>query len=707
MATTFTDAFDRYRTGNASTSGMLDGVWASLFGSNREKIVEPSFGARTDKKCLFLQSNNNTNARAVLRNGAVSTIFFAFAIYVPGLPDAERILVDILNGSNARIARFSIDASGFAHIRDGANNNLATSSAPVLSAGTWKFFEFRLVMHASAGEFELRDADENVLMNESGLALSSDLITGFEFKSSFQSGGGAFDGYYIDDLSVKDASGSSNNTWYPRGGTKNILVKVIADDQNSDWDFVARKMFDNGVGQSLGAPATDRGWLTPDAAPLELGAGDYFIEGDFRWNSLPGTGEEYTLAGKWNEGANQRSWRLYHYESGGEHFLAFEISTDGTTGTVTTIHDFPFTPAKWTPYFIGVGRIGGVSRMFINGVRKGPEVADANTYFDGSAKLGVARRAESVAAFDGWLDEFRYTVGAGRHATEYTPQSAKFPRDNTDPDWNNVQLLIGFDDGNAIDESQYGRTLTAQGAATALITEDGDFGYQSIDKAGVDDTFIEARLLPAEGTLEFVTNPSDTEQVVVGSTTYTFVNTLASANDVLIGVDEEESIDNLLAAINGDAGEGTIYGTGTVPNPDALAIDLPGAIIEVEARTAGTAGNSITFTTDVTDAVISGSGTLEGGEDIPGPGIYRLQSLPPGITRIDSVTLFTKRSVEGVGSATIQPAILDSSLAASNGADTSAPSNPAWQVDQFDDNGGNAWTPANLIGASVRDNRTS
>jgi hypothetical protein len=414
---------------------------------------------------------------------------------------------------------------------------------------------------------------------------------------------------------------------------------------------------------------------------------------------------------KWNNGT-QRSWRLYLYESGGSTRLAFETSTDGTTGTAVLVHDFPFTPVRWQKYNIAVSRNGTTSRMYINGVRVGPATADSRIYFNGTTKLGIGCRDDGISSlvqyFRGWLDEVRLTVGVGRYPAEYTPSTVAFPRDiSGDPSFASVQLLLGWDNGLSIDQSSAGRTITVRGSATAILTDDGLFGYQSIDKPLRDDTFVEAAYIAASGTLEFVANALNASQAVVGSNTYTFNTVLGGANSILIGVDASATLDNLIAAINLGPGIGTLYGTGTTINADIAAEPLPGAIALMSAIVPGTAGNSLVFTTTVVGAVISGSGTLTGGLDIPAASSYVLDRLPRGVTRVDSVGLFTRRSAFGPGGAEMQPAFVDSALNIRAGAAAPAPSNPGWQSDLFNNNGGIAWTTTDFLGARVRVNRTS
>lgn len=113
-----------------------------------------------------------------------------------------------------------------------------------------------------------------------------------------------------------------------------------------------------------------------------------------------------------------------------------------------------------------------------------------------------------------------------------------------------------------------------------------------------------------------VTTPANLETVTIGTVVYTFMDTLTPAgvaNEVFVGASPAISLDNLKSAVNGTAGAGTTYGTGTVANPDVIAT-TNGATTQVfEAILPGTAGNAIVSTeTGATMAFTStvfGSGT--------------------------------------------------------------------------------------------------
>lgn len=85
------------------------------------------------------------------------------------------------------------------------------------------------------------------------------------------------------------------------------------------------------------------------------------------------------------------------------------------------------------------------------------------------------------------------------------------------------------------------------------------------------------------------------DTITVGNTTYQFVHSLspsATANEVLVGADEQHSLANLVAAVNGAGGAGTVYGTGTVANTTATGVAAP-TTATFTAVTPGVAGNSL------------------------------------------------------------------------------------------------------------------
>lgn len=119
----------------------------------------------------------------------------------------------------------------------------------------------------------------------------------------------------------------------------------------------------------------------------------------------------------------------------------------------------------------------------------------------------------------------------------------------------------------------------------------------------------------ATGTLTGTEIAAD-DTVDINGVEYTFVAALsddpAVPYEVLVGATDSDSLDNLIAAINGAAGEGTLYGTGTVAHPDVTAAAGAGDTAVVTARVGGLEGNAITTTAVLTDGDW-GAATLAGG----------------------------------------------------------------------------------------------
>ncbi len=84
-----------------------------------------------------------------------------------------------------------------------------------------------------------------------------------------------------------------------------------------------------------------------------------------------------------------------------------------------------------------------------------------------------------------------------------------------------------------------------------------------------------------------------TETVTVDARVYTFKDTLVAAGDIKIGASASITLDNLIAAINGAAGSGTLYGVGTAVHATVVAAAGAGDTMIATARASGVGGNSI------------------------------------------------------------------------------------------------------------------
>lgn len=154
----------------------------------------------------------------------------------------------------------------------------------------------------------------------------------------------------------------------------------------------------------------------------------------------------------------------------------------------------------------------------------------------------------------------------------------------------------------------------------------------AINKA-IDGAVVAA--VAANQTLTLNGNVIATDAVAIGTTTYTFVDALttepkAVPYEVLKGATASDTLDNLIAAINGAAGAGTTYGTDTVAHTivTAAAGDLD--TMKVTAKVKGAAYNTTPTANpvDSSGAMAWGDKTLKNGVDgtVGGKGTLRFEA---------------------------------------------------------------------------------
>lgn len=116
----------------------------------------------------------------------------------------------------------------------------------------------------------------------------------------------------------------------------------------------------------------------------------------------------------------------------------------------------------------------------------------------------------------------------------------------------------------------------------------------------------------ATGVLTVTGNAVAGESVTVGTIIYTFAASMTLPYQVLIGAAATNTLDNLKAAINDSAGEGTLYGPGTLPHSLVTATTKTATQLTVQAISPGAAGNSIASTESMSAGSFAAA-TLAGG----------------------------------------------------------------------------------------------
>jgi len=679
MAVLFMDGFEHYGVGASSEEALLDNVYAA----KGTQVEVSAAEARTGDTSLLMKAFFGEFLRRVFP-AAAGEVFVGFAFFAKELPDSsERVSIcELRDAANNIMLSVVVLPTGAISVRNGTltSADVAVTAGPVLGAASWNHIEVRAV--ESTGTVQVRVNGEQVL-NTSSLTFSASFA---QWGLSGRGGGGSTD-YYFDDLVVNDTTGSYNNTW--KGDLRVATLFPDADATPSGWARYGRDKF----GQYV-LDVNEGCAYYADQAGYDIGTGDYTVEGFFRFYGFETSGLG-TICGQYDIQNDQRSWALFiDYEDA--NALKLNISTDGQDGTVTTIirwTNYEFELGRY--YEIAISRVSGVTYLFINGQMQGAGVADTNDYHNSTSPLwlGALLSGTGSLALNGvdpkfTVDEFRFTVGTGRYAANYAPHTAAWPRSAPgDPDFADVQLLLGFEN-NINDESANGTAgqLSSNDTPIRVNTTSDQLGKYGVvdEKAPLDTTYIAADFIFATGTLTLTSNAGNTETVTLGSTTYTFQTVLVdSANNVLIGADADETLENLAAAINEGSGKGTVYGTGTVQNTVAGAEAIGGSQLRATAAAQGTAGNSVA-STETLAAGAWGDTTLDGGADIPAGQEFGFSPLPIDTTQVRAIQLYHRSRKTDSGACNLQTSY-HVGAASTDGADRPVTTAFTYYADVFEE----------------------
>lgn len=156
-------------------------------------------------------------------------------------------------------------------------------------------------------------------------------------------------------------------------------------------------------------------------------------------------------------------------------------------------------------------------------------------------------------------------------------------------------------------------------AASGVLTSDNTNVSSDDEVVAGEETYVfKTALTEAKATATLTsdtTAPSDGDQVVIGNKTYTYKTSLTgAANEVLIGADAAAALDNLKSAVNGSAGAGSTYGTGTVAHTQVDATTNTDTTQLFVAKAIGVAGNAYA-STETSSHLSFGGATFSGGAD--------------------------------------------------------------------------------------------
>jgi len=727
MSALFEDNYELY---GGDAQKMLDGVWASLGASfvGSATLTIPAWEEQ-DRYWLAINGRGD-GARAVFPAGGQTGVGVWAEMYLPELPTtagrgfpiqlrnaSDDVLVGLVINTDGTISAYG-NPSGFAFDGLTGATLIATTTVPVLQAATTHYLQMEVDF--SAGDLELR-VDGVAVISVSSNASVGGTCVGIAHQQNDDSGG-TYAQMYFKGVAAYSLSGTYNSSWPAISGIKTVLIN--ADTATDNLTPRPRNHFDTAVlfNDRIAGDAGIR--IDENSNAFDYGTGDYTLEGYFRFIRSPESGETFNLLGVWNESNDERCYRLAlkasDVDGGG---LQFQYSTDGTDGTVVTVHDVNWEPQIGVWYHIAVARDSSTNdnRLFIDGVQQGTDQTDSATYNAGNSDhfcignitSSSSGQALGSDAFYGHLQDIRVTKGIVRYTANFTIPTTFFPTASpADPNFSSVSLLVPFSDPNqdpVLDVSSNNFTLDLGGGCSIVDYEDEGPSYLAAGTTNpLDDRYLESAFPKASGILTLTDQPGDTETVVIGSRTYTFNTTLGAANSILIGASVNDSLQNLTDAINGGDGSGTRYGTGTATNTDVTAENnTPSASqMTVTAILGGTGDNSLATTETLTDGSWGGS-TLSGGANLPGASEFEIQSLPPDATGVRWLSI-RHRSYLDDGSATIRTN-LDVNGSESSNDDNGLTTDPQYYVSRIEEDPDTsaALTVSSIENAKLKIERTA
>ena len=153
---------------------------------------------------------------------------------------------------------------------------------------------------------------------------------------------------------------------------------------------------------------------TPNDADIQLGSGDWTIEGRFRSTSIA------ALQGLFTKRSTVTARGLNLFVEGSK--LALGVGDTNTSGWEVLITSAVLSSNTW--YDVAAVRAGNTYYLFLAGALVG-STTWAGIIADDTSPIVLGSTIESYS-LSGWLDEWRITKGVARYTEAYTPAPAPF-----------------------------------------------------------------------------------------------------------------------------------------------------------------------------------------------------------------------------------------------------------------------------------------
>lgn len=210
-----------------------------------------------------------------------------------------------------------------------------------------------------------------------------------------------FDGADASTTITDSNAGGSAHTWTTHGD---------AQIDTAQYEFGGASGLFDGTGDYVD---------TPDHADYTLATSDFTIDLGVRPNA---NGSLLYICGQCNSSGAANADSAWYISRTAANKIEFGIVSGTTVTKVTSTTSV--TTGNW--YHIAAVRTGNVLKLFINATQEGGNVSFSSTINNSTAVLAIGRAgAITTTEWNGWVDEFRLSVGTARWTSAFTaPQKS-------------------------------------------------------------------------------------------------------------------------------------------------------------------------------------------------------------------------------------------------------------------------------------------
>lgn len=238
----------------------------------------------------------------------------------------------------------------------------------------------------------------------------------------------------------------------------NRLDSYVRSEAGRAWTAAGNAQIDTAQSKFGGASALFDGAgdyiSTPDSADFALGSNDWTV--DCWFNCVGLTTAAGNICGQGDAGPTASATAFFLTRDATTNALQLRVSDGTTIGTLTGTT--PFTNLLNTGWHhVAAVRTGNVLKLFVDGVQEGGDVAFTGGVPNSAEVFTIGARSNAGGTiWNGWIDEFRMSVGIARWTASFTPPTAAY-----DPDLF-TRSLLHFDGTDA------STTITDVGASSQL-----------------------------------------------------------------------------------------------------------------------------------------------------------------------------------------------------------------------------------------------